>query len=128
MVKDNIVPAIILILISTTTFFIALHLLSQVLTDKKFRFVRNQLLLIITFECSVFIHGIFWIDSYLAYNGFGKFLNVTYLLVAKISLLMLFWNLAFMYYLTSKQLFIWVETMKSIDEPEILFSKFSLKM
>jgi hypothetical protein len=82
----------------------------------------------IAFECSVFIHGIFWIDSTIVDSGFGKFLNVFYLLVAKISLIILFWNLAFMYYLASRQLVAWVETMKSNDDPDILLSKFTLKI
>jgi hypothetical protein len=43
---------------------------------------------------------------------------------------MLFWNIAFMYWLTSKQLEDWIEMMnfKQDEDPEILGNNFTVKM
>ena len=130
MVERNPIPAVILMLLSSITIFLALHLLIKIIHEKKFKFVRYELILMIIFEVTVFIKGIVWVSDWRVFiqTGFGKFFAACLFTTSKISLLMLFWNLAFMYYVTSKQLVAWIETMKKDDNPDILLKSFSLKM
>ncbi len=44
------------------------------------------------------------------------------------SILLLLWNITFMYWLSAKQLLDWIKTLKSEDDPQILIKKFSLNM
>lgn len=54
-------PAVILMLFSTITIILALNLLRQVVLEKKFKFVKKELILMIIFELTVFIKGISWV-------------------------------------------------------------------
>ena len=114
--------AIILCVLSLATIFCALKVLRAIVNDKRYTFVRNELILIVLYSVCIFIRGILYFVSPLHWYLFA----IAYAGMMTIGLL-LFWKLAFMYYLSSKQLKDWI-SLSNDDDPEILLKSFTIKM
>lgn len=97
----------IMILCASATVTAALIILRKVLKLKSFRFLKLQLMLMISYEVTVFVQGILWCANFSYYEDhvwswFWSCVGVFLEIVAVVSLLTMFWNLAFMYWLSSK--------------------------
>lgn len=102
-----------LIVCALLTIMMAVVLLRKVCQLKSFNFLSTQLGLMIAYEVTVLCQGSLWIANvsyFFNHDNMVPWLCVGIILemVAVCSVLMMFWKLAFMYFLSSRQLMAWV--------------------
>ena len=128
----DICTGILYLLTSTLTSVQATRIYLKIKDKKAFTFIKTELKLILAYEAAVFLQGCFWISRVNlidSSSGDWLLLAIEIVLQATIacSLLLFLWNMAFMYYLSSRQLVAWVVAASSEEDPEILGRKFSVK-
>jgi hypothetical protein len=89
-------------------------------------------MLVIAYETAVFVQGCMWLSKATNWDPqtiFIALLNAICLLVMQFCLIVFMWNLAFMYWISGKQLDAWVSAATEQDEdPEILGKKITIRM
>ncbi len=108
----------------------ALYILRKVFKLNSFRFLKVELTLIIVFEVCELIQGInrFKQFTFIENGLFGVILATFGAFIKILSILLLFWNLSFEYWLSAKQLNLWKKSMSSDEDPELLNNNFTVKM
>lgn len=123
---------ILYLLTSTLTSLLTARIYLKVKDKKAFAFIKTELKLILAYEAAVFLQGCFWISKVNLFDSSHSnwlLLAIAIVLEATIacSLLLFLWNMAFMYYLSSRQLVAWMVAASCEEDPEILGRKFSVK-
>ena len=136
MVRTNldIGTGVLYLVTSSLTSAQAARILHKIRGNKAFKFIKTELRLILIYEAAVFLEGCFWISKVNLIDSYAKRTDWILIMIAIVlqaviacSLLLFLWNMAFMYYLSSRQLVAWVVTASSEEDPEILGRKFSVK-
>lgn len=128
----HLITGVVFLSCSFFTIIFALNTLYKIYKNKSFKFLKIQIILIVVFELGMCCEGVNFIDKYdIFYRNASVWVNIaegTIFFFRLGSILLLLWNLSFMYWLSAKQLLDWIKTLKSEDDPQILVKKFSLNM